>query len=149
MAYHFKLETILGLRRNFEELAQQKLARELMTLEAHRQRLSVVRGEREALIGEFEEKKRGLLPSALFVFYMEAIAGKEREIVTVAALVESQRLEVVKAREALAARVKEKKVMEKVRERDFQKYMQERLKKEQKEADEQMVLRFGRHGKVF
>ncbi|MGV1099434.1 flagellar export protein FliJ [Thiovibrio sp. JS02] len=146
MAYHFRLETVLALRRNLEELAQQKLARELLILESHTQRLAGLRSQRQALVDEFEEKKRNTMPAPLFSFYMDAISLKEREIEAVTRLLESQQQVVLAAREALAEKVREKKVMEKARERDYQKFLQAQMKKEQNEADEQMVLRFGRHG---
>ncbi len=146
MAYHFKLETVLALRRNLEELAQQQLARELTLLEAHTRRHDELRAQREATIAEFEEKKKSTMPAPLFVFYMETLARQELEIEGAAQLLAGQQQAVLKAREALAGRVKERKVMEKARERDFQKFVQAGIKKEQDEADEQMVLRFGRHG---
>ena len=144
MAYHFKLETVLKLRRNLEEVAQQKLAKELMRLDAHNRRLAEIKEARVGLIAEFEEKKKEEMSSSFFTFYMNSISQREREIEGVLQLVASQKEAVLMARQELTEKVRGKKVMEKARERDFQKYQQEELKKEQNEADEQMVLRFGR-----
>lgn len=144
MAYHFKFETLLGLRRNLEEIAQQKLARELLLLEEQKQRLAALQQERQKMIAEFEEKKRRQMPAPVFAFYMEGIFHKEQEIEAGGILVETRLAAVVRAREELAGKVRDKKVMEKARERDYQKFLLAGLKKEQKEADEMMVLRFGR-----
>jgi len=148
MAYHFKLETILGLRRNLEELAQQKLARELALLAAEKLRLAALQQERQELIAEFEEEKRRKMSAPFFVFYVEGIFRKEQEIEAGFARVEAAQAAVVRAREELAAKMRDKKVMEKARERDYQKFLLAALKKEQSEADEQMVLRFGRTGNL-
>lgn len=144
MAYHFKLETVLNYRRNLEELAQQKLGRELLILESHNARLSSLKEKRVAVIAEFEEEKKKQMAAPMFSFYMESIRLMEREIEGVRQMIVSQHKAVELARLALAEKVRDKKVMEKARERDYQKYLTEVLKKEQNEADEQMVLRFGR-----
>ena len=148
MAYHFKLETILGLRRNLEELAQQKLARELALLAEEKLRLAALQQERKELIAEFEEEKRWKMSAPVFAFYVEGIFRKEQEIEAGFARVEARQAAVVRAREELAAKMRDKKVMEKARERDYQKFLLAALKKEQNEADEQMVLRFGRKGNL-
>lgn len=144
MGYHFKLETVLGLRRNLEELAQQKLARELTLLEEQKLRLAALQQQRQELIAEFEEKKQRQMLAPLFAFYMEGIFRKEQEVAAGLGLVETQQGAVARAREELTGKVRDKKVMEKARERDHLKFLLAGLKKEQNEADEQMVLRFGR-----
>ena len=148
MAYHFKLETILGLRRNLEELAQQKLARELALLAEEKLRLAALQQERKELIAEFEEEKHRKMSAPVFAFYVEGIFRKEQEVEAGFARVEAGQAAVVRAREELAAKMRDKKVMEKARERDYQKFLLAALKKEQNEADEQMVLRFGRKGNL-
>ena len=148
MAYHFKLETVLGLRRNLEELAQQKLARELTLLEEHTLRLAALRQQRLELIAEFEEEKNRQMLAPVFAFYMEGIFRKEQAIEAGRALVEAQQGAVSQARKELTGKVQDKKVMEKARERDYQKFLLAGLKKEQNEADEQMMLRFGRKGNL-
>ena len=148
MAYHFRLETVLGLRRNLEELAQQKLARELTLLDEQKLRLATLKQQRQELIAEFEEEKHRQMLAPIFAFYVEGIFRKEQEVEAGQARVEAQLGAVAQAREELTGRVQDKKVMEKARERDYQKFILAGLKKEQKEADEQMVLRFGRKGNL-
>ncbi|MBU4033265.1 MAG: flagellar FliJ family protein [Proteobacteria bacterium] len=144
MAYRFKLETVLGVRRNLEELAQQKLAREITLLGEQKSRLAALMQQRQELIAEFEEEKHKQMLAPLFAFYMEGIFRKEQEVEAGRALVKAQQDAVIQTREELAGKMRDKKVMEKARERDYQKFLLAALKKEQKEADEQMVLRFKR-----
>ncbi|MFZ5776058.1 MAG: flagellar export protein FliJ [Thermodesulfobacteriota bacterium] len=146
MAYRFRLETVLGLRRNLEELAQQRLAKELLALEELVARLAELREQRQGLIDEFEEKKQGLMDAPLFISYMDGISMGERRIEECGQAIERQQQAVAAAREELAAKMRDRKVMEKARERDYQRHVRAQLAKEQNEADEQMVLRFGRHG---
>ena len=148
MAYHFRLETVLGLRRNLEELAQQKLARELTLLEQQKEQLAALKQQRQELIAEFEEKKHRQISAPIFAFYVEGIFRKEQEVEAGHARVQAQLGAVAQAREELTVKVQDKKVMEKARERDYQKFLLAGLKKEQNEADEMMVLRFGRKGNL-
>jgi len=148
MAYHFRLETVLGLRRNLEELAQQKLARELTLLEEQKRQLAALRRQRQELIIEFEEKKHRQMLAPIFAFYVEGIFRKEQEVEAGHARVQAQLGAVAQAREELTVKVQDKKVMEKAKERDYQKFLLAGLKKEQNEADEMMVLRFGRKGNL-
>lgn len=148
MAYHFRLETVLGLRRNLEELAQQKLARELTLLEQQKLQLAALKQQRQELIAEFEEEKQQQMLAPIFAFYVEGIFRKEQEVEAGQAAVEAQLGVIVRAREELTCKVQDKKVMEKARERDYQKFLLAGLKKEQNEADEMMVLRFGRKGNL-
>jgi len=148
MAYHFRLETVLGLRRNLEELAQQKLGRELTLLEQQKQQLAALKQQRQELIAEFEEEKQQQMLAPIFAFYVEGIFRKEQEVEAGQARVEAQLGAVAQARVELTGKVQDKKVMEKARERDYQKFLLAGLKKEQNEADEMMVLRFGRKGNL-
>src|SRR3989339_833581 len=133
MAYHFKLETVLGLRRNLEELAQQKLAKVLALLEEQKLKLAALRQQRQELIAEFEERKQRQMSAPIFAFYVEGIFRKEQEIETGQAIVDVGQGAVVQAREELACKVQDKKVMEKAKERDYQKFLLAGLKKEQNE----------------
>jgi len=148
MPFLFRFETLLGLRQSLEELAQQKLARELAILADRQRRLEELRLQRQSLIAEFEEKKHRLLAAPLFSFYMEAIGVREQEIAACRFLVQDQQQAVQQKRQELTERVKERKVLEKTREKDRQRFVREQLHKEQMEADEQMVLRFGRQGNL-
>jgi len=146
MAYKFKLETVLMLRRNLEELAQQNLARKLAALEEQQLRLVGLRQQRADMVAVFEEAKLKPMSAPVFAFQVEGIFRKEQEIETGLAMVEAAQAAVAQAREELTGRMRERKVMEKARERDQQKFILAGLKKELNEADEQMTLRFGRHG---
>lgn len=144
MAYRFRLETLLTFRRNLEEQAQLQLARELRALAERQARLVDLRDSREQMIDEFEERKQQSLRASLFSFYMEAIRRKEREIEALLAAIAQQGQVVEEARQQLQERVKSRKVIEKAREKDYQKYLQDFLHEEQKESDEQAILRSGR-----
>ncbi|MDA8166099.1 MAG: flagellar FliJ family protein [Desulfobacteraceae bacterium] len=144
MAFRFKLETLLSYRRTLEEQAQQQLAREQAVLAAHRQRLVELEEERLRLGAELENRKKRPMTGLLFTFYMDALGRKEEEIGARRLMIDAQQMAVEKARSGLADRVKARKVIERAREKEHQAYVREALRKEQKENDEQTVLRHGR-----
>lgn len=146
MAYTFRLESVLNYRRNLEEVAQQKLARELVLLEEYRAALARFEAELVRLVEDLEQRKQKPMMAPLYTLYMQAIDRKERDIAQQQRVIAAQAKAVERARGDLAERVKGRKVMEKARERDQEKYLREMLQKEQNASDEQMVLRFNRHG---
>lgn len=149
MAYKFRLEAVLRFRQNLEEVAQQKLARQLAELEARQGSLASLRQQREDMIAELEEEKRLPIAAPFFALRVEGIFRKEQEIETGLAQVDEAKAAVTLAREELAERMRDRKVMEKVRERDHQDFLQSRLKNELNEADEQVMLREAKKAKLF
>ena len=144
MAYHYKLETLLSVRRNFEEQAQQRLAHEIFVLENHKKYLAELEEERLVLFQTLEERKKETLTAAMYTFYVEAIHMKNRMIAFQhnAVLAQQELIETVRAE--LLAKVKARKVVERLKEKDFLAWQQEVLRKEQIESDEQAVMRFGK-----
>lgn len=146
MAYTFRLESVLNYRRNLEEVAQQQLAREQVVLDGYREELARLEAELVRFVEELEQRKQKAMVAPLYSLYMQAIDRKERDIARQQQVIAAQINAVEQARQALVERVKDRKVMEKARERDQEKYLRGVLQQEQKASDEQMVLRFHRHG---
>ena len=144
MAFHFKLEQVLTYRRNLEEQAQLNLAKEKTILDNFKMQLATLTTERCAFIDSLEERKKKSVPAAEYSFRMECIEKKEAEIEEQNSVVAKQKRIMEKARFALFERVKERKVIEKLREKDLQEYTKESIRKEQKELDEKATIRFGR-----
>lgn len=144
MAYRYRLETLLTVRRNFEEQAQQRLAHELFVLENHKQHLAELEEERLGLFATLEERKKQTMTAAMFSFYVEAIHMKNRQIAFQhnAVLAQQEMIETVRA--DLLNKVKARKVVERLKEKDFLAWQQETIRKEQIESDEQAVMRFGK-----
>lgn len=144
MAYRYKLETLLTVRRNFEEQCQQKLAHELYVLENHRLYLEELRRRRAGLVEKLEMRKRGTMSAAMFSFYVDSIANIDRQIQMQEQAIEVQEGIVAEVRVELLGKVKERKIVEKLKENDYRRYCREMLRREQNDNDEQAVLRFGR-----
>lgn len=145
MAYRFRFESVLGYRRNLEELARQKLILAQAQLEQQQTRLAEISAELVSASAAFEERKRQPIPAPLYIMFVDGIERRERDLVVRQQALVAQQKVVEETRAELVGKVRERKIMEKARERDYEEYLREELRKEQAELDEQMVLRFGRH----
>jgi flagellar FliJ protein len=144
MAYHYKLETLLRVRQNLEEQCQHKLAHELFVLENHKQYLNDLQQHRADFFVALEQKKKEVMSVAMFSFYVEAIHIKNRQIAFQETAIEAQKGAIEKVRAELGERVKARKVVERLKEKDFLAFTKELQRKIQVESDEMAVMRFGR-----
>jgi flagellar FliJ protein len=142
--FHFRLQAVETIRRNKEELVQLKLGREQTILQNHRNRLALFQEERRQMIASLVDKEKKTMQGAMVQFYMEAIGSKEVLIGLLENTIASQEQVVKKVRHELAQAVKERKMVEVIRTRDFERFQAEQRRKEQNESDEMAVLRFGK-----
>ncbi|MCK5232930.1 MAG: flagellar FliJ family protein [Desulfobulbaceae bacterium] len=144
MAYHFRLETVLTYRRNLEEQAQLRLAGEQMILDNHFRRLGELEESRIRIADELEERKKQRMTFPRFRFYQNLFENNEREAKRRNSMIESQRQIVETARQELEERIRDRKIMENVRTRDYENFQKESLRQEHNESDELALLRYGR-----
>ena len=144
MAYHYKLETLLRVRQNLEDQCQHKLAHEIYVLENHKKYLDELNQQRLEFFAVLEEKKKEVMSVAMFSFYVEAIHLKNRHIAFQETAIEAQKAAIEKVRVELAEKIKARKVVERLKEKDFLAYSRELQRKIQAESDEMAVMRFGR-----
>ncbi len=144
--FTFRLQAVETIRHNEEEQAQLKLGREQTILHNHLARLSGLKEERLQMIASLQAKEQEKITGSLIQFYMEAVRSKEVLIKILQNTIASQEQVVERARRQLAEAVKERKIVEVIRKRDYDKYVAAERKKEQNESDEMAILRFGRSG---
>lgn len=144
MAFHFSLESVLTVRKNIEEQMQLKLAREQMMLHNHQARLVDLQDKRHELSEAIEERKKKPMLGRMFLFYMEAMRIQELQMRILQTTIASQKNIVEKVRADLAQAMKQRKIIDVLREKELEKYLLEMRRREQKESDEQALLRHGR-----
>lgn len=144
--FRFRLQAVETIRRNIEEQAQLKLGREQSILNNHLVRLANLKKQRLAMIASLAEKERQKVSGALVQFYMESVRSQEVLMKMLDNTIAGQQQVVDQARAKLAEAVKERKTVEVIRQRDYDRYMTELRQKEQNESDEMAVLRHGRAG---
>ncbi len=144
MAFKFRLQSVLIFRTSLEEQAQFAMAREQRVLEEHHQRLGRLRDARQEMMADLEQRKQGAMTASLYGVYVEGLLVKEREIVSQIDAVEGQQRVVESCRQELARRMQDREVMERLKEKDHRLFVADALQREQKQSDEQAILRYGK-----
>ena len=143
MAFKYKLETILKIRQRIEEQVQYKLAHEIFVLENHKIFLGELRDSRLELIMTIEEKKKKIVEASLYSFYSESLLSLDRQIGFQLNAVEAQEQIVDQVRSELEEKSQQRRIVERMKEKEYLDYAREMARKEHKELDELSVLRFG------
>ncbi len=131
----FKLQPVLNLRQQQEESKKNELGKAIQMLEAEKRRLAGLENSLTDTVRQFNEKAKKTTVHKLIEFndYISLLSSKiksQKENVNNAALY------VDKVREELVAAVKERKILEKLKERKYEEYLIEQKKLEQKTNDE-------------
>ncbi len=144
MPFRFRLESVLTVRKNIEEQVQLKLAREQMMLNNYQMHLQGVQADRLRFSADMEERKKKTMDGGKFLFFMESMRILELQMHILKNSIAGQEHAVEKVRNELVQAMKERKVIEVLREKDLLNYQREERLKEQNESDEQALLRHGR-----
>lgn len=148
MAFKYKLEVLLRIRTNIEEQAQHKLAHEIFVLDKHKLFLAELRKSRQELIKSIEEKKKETLAASLYCFYWDSMQNQDRRIEFQINAVKAQEHLVEQVRLDLEKKAQERKIVERMKEKDHLEYIRETDRVERKELDELSVLRFGQRQRI-
>lgn len=143
MKFKFPLQKVLEHRKIKENLAQKDFQEAMMLLHEATERLEqmvVAKTGAHTLAGNFSLQGGPQGPALTqiheFLKGQEVLIHRQKQkIQEIEKLVEAKR-------EVLRQTAQEYKIMEKMRENKFEEYKSERLLREQKEMDEQSILRF-------
>ena len=134
--YRFNLESLLNHRRYQEEILQKELAGLKVRLAAEKDKLWVLRQKKRKIVQQLHEKQtdgRTASEIKLFVDFVDQLS-KEMEAQRENVL-EAERNFSLKRRDLIAA-MKERKTLDRLKEKGLQAYEQEQFKKERSFMDE-------------
>ncbi len=136
MSYKFSMEKILNLREDKEQTVKEHMG--LVQTKLHTEKTQLL-NIKEEIDGLKKKTYKGLLEMQSNNLYMEnlyeKIQDQNKKIDETKKVLEDVRTELVAAQ-------KDRKIMEKLKEKDFEKYRDRIKKAEQKELDEIAVLKF-------
>ena len=137
--FQFKLQTLLNHRQRIEEQRQSELAQAYRQLEQQQGVIEGLRGRLDYYQGQYEVRPGGSIDinqRALLHNYIcrtvEEISKQETVLADIRAAVEAKRAN-------LEAALKDRKVLEKLKERDLRTYAQDLMRREQLSLDEIVV----------
>jgi flagellar FliJ protein len=142
----FKMQSVLEYRINMEEKVHNEFSEKKRELDTQRLRMKSLIEERINLIAELRTMQDKPLPAddfAAYISYVEQVRENEKKqkivIHQAKEQVESKRKELIEA-------VKQRKIMEKLKQQHAEEYNHNLRDLEQKASDEMSVLKFGRRG---
>ena len=142
----FRLESFFQLKRKLEEQAKLAYGQALAALEREKQKKAAMERQRAAVLRQFREQLRKQVDADAFRrnnLFLDAlkyrIRAQEKVIAQAEAFAEEKRLALVEA-------MKERKMLEKLKERHHELYMTEESRAEQKRVDEIVSYQYNKHG---
>ena len=131
----FKLQSVLNLRKQKEDNIKNELGIAIQRLEQEKRSLSELENTLDATVREFNEKTRKTTVHEL-IEYNEYLSLLNSRIKSQKDNVNNAAQYVDKVREELVKAVKDRKILEKLKERHYEEFLLEQKKLEQKTNDE-------------
>ena len=134
--FKFRLETFLKLKEQFEKNARIELGAAIMKLEEEKSKLKVIEDNIDITTNDLRDACSGVIrPEKIkdlkaYLKRLQHEKDKQKEVV------KRQQKHVDIIREKLVEIMRERKVLENLKEREFQEYLKEENKKEQQQIDE-------------
>lgn len=141
MGFSFNLQALLNWKRDLEERSQTRLAekaRKLRIVEDHLERL---RHERSSCEETLRKRSSGGIAASEFLLYREFLEHRGEALLAGKGRRDEIAREVEKEREILLGLMKEKKILERLKEKRRKAFEWEMDKKEAKEQDDLSVMR--------
>lgn len=141
--YEFRFKNILHVRELLEEQAEREFRDAVLAYNAELEKLENLRAEAERLIAELFERRRGRIDVGVEMVFATYFTNlRERTEAQVVAVHEAEQFMEQKRAELIEA-MKERKVMEKLRLRDYDAWLLELKRWEQAMIDDLSTLRHG------
>lgn len=144
--FKFKLQSVLEYRLNVEEKILNEFSELKRHLDAQKAILNALIKERENHIDDLRNMQRTMMKAddvAAILGYIENLREREKEQKNV---IHQAKEAVEQKRKDLVEAVKNRKVMENLRDKHAEEYLKNLNETEQKNSDEMSVLKFGRRG---
>ena len=136
MAFSFSLQALLNWKINLEEQSQLRLAEIRRRMTLLQKEIETLARKRKAEEENLKEKSRSGIAGAEYLLYRNFSEGARRDLLSLEEKKMSIAREMRAEREQLIALMKEKKILEKIKEKQFRKYLSDMEKSEQKRNDE-------------
>jgi len=148
MGFVFKLQGLLNWKKNLEELAQMRLAEKLKQLQAEEEEIQRLIKQRSAYQQELREKSVQGLNVAEYLTYQHYF---ERSLKDLLFRQEKKKItlrEIEVEREKLIAFTKQRKILEKLKEKRLKKFMYQLEQEDRTKNDERVISRYQSSPKV-
>jgi flagellar FliJ protein len=142
MRFVFKLQALLNWKKNLEELSQMRLADKLKHLKTQEEEIQSLINHRSAYSQEINELSLKGLKVGEYVTYQQYFEESYRDLILKEAKKRLTIQEIEVERGNLIAFTKERKILEKLKEKRLKKYMYQLEKEDQIKNDERAIRRY-------
>ena len=142
--YRFNLEAVLNYRKRIEEGLQMELSGTLRELESAKQVFFAYQREKGYYEEELAKREAREVNIDESILYRDYLKGMNRKIKAQREIVAKAKIGVDKKQEELLIATKQRKVLEKVREKHMKEFMDDLERKERIFADEMGIRRYQR-----
>jgi flagellar FliJ protein len=148
MPFVFRLQALLNWKKNLEELSQMRLADKLKNLEMQEGEIQSLMRQRSAYDQEINERSLKGLKVGEYVTYQQYFEESYRDLVLKEAKKRLTIQEIEAEREKLIAFTKQRKILEKLKEKRLKKFKYQLEKEDQIKNDERAIRRYQSSPKV-
>jgi flagellar FliJ protein len=142
MRFVYKLQALLNWKKNLEELAQMRLADKLMVLKTQEEEIQNLRNQRSAYAQEIDDRSLRGLKAGEYLTYQQYFEESYKNLMLKEEKKKQTIREIEREREKLIAFTKQRKILEKLKERKLEKFMYQAAREEQIKNDERAVRRY-------
>ena len=141
MKFSFPLQTLLNWKRNLEEFSQVRLAEKNARLRKQEEEIQRLAEIRFSYDQELKEKSQKGIPAGEYVLYKRFAENSRTDLLVKEDKKKNTIREIETERETLITLTKEKKILEKLKEKRWKSFIYQMEKAEQKGNDEMVTLK--------
>jgi flagellar FliJ protein len=142
MRFSFPLEALLNWKRSLEESSQMRLAEIVTRLKVQEQEIEKLILKRLSHEEKLKEKSHRGIRVGEYLLYKQFAEDSRRDLLSKEEKKKRTLREIEEEREKLIALMKEKKILEKLKEKQFKSFLSQSEKAEQKQNDEIATLKY-------
>jgi flagellar FliJ protein len=148
MRFVFKLQALLNWKKNLEELAQIRLADKLKSFRTQEEEIQNLRNQRSAYAQEINERSLRGLKAGEYLTYQQYFEESYKDLILREEKKKHTIREIEIEREKLMAFTKQRKILEKLKERKLKKFIYQAEQEDQIKNDERAIQRYQSSPKV-
>jgi flagellar FliJ protein len=148
MRFVFKLQALLNWKKNLEELSQMRLADRLKYLQTQEEEIQNLRNQRSAYAEEMNERSLRGLKAGEYLTYQQYFEESYKDLILKEEKKKHTIREIEMEREKLIAFTKQRKILEKLKEKKLERFMYQAEREEQIKNDERAIRRYQSPPKV-
>jgi flagellar FliJ protein len=148
MRFVFKLQALLNWKKNLEELSQMRLADRLKYLQTQEEEIQNLRNQRSAYAQEMNERSLRGLKAGEYLTYQQYFEKSYKDLILKEEKKKHTIREIEMEREKLIAFTKQRKILEKLKEKKLERFRYQAEREEQIKNDERAIRRYQSPPKV-